>query len=94
MTSFESINRFFYFSMNYAVNHYDWADIWGDKHSGYLPDFIMKVDWSCSRTHMINKWRSVEDNFNAYSRMNAFYADIDNDNRQRLVDWIMENYHE
>lgn len=94
MNSFESVNRFFYFSMNYPVNFFRWTDMWGNIHEDYLPDFIMCIEWTCGHEHMINKWKRTESDFGSMGRMNAFYADIDSDNREILVNWIMENYHE
>jgi hypothetical protein len=94
MDAFSFINSFFYFSMNYNINHYDWTDMWGEQHSDYLPDFVMGADWGCSREHMIKKWKQAEQEETVNGRMNYFYSKLDNKNRRALIDWMMENYHE
>ena len=94
MTPFAVVNRFFFFSMNYKVGFYNWEDMWGEMHEDFLPMFIMEVDWGCSRQHMIEKWKYYGENEDSYGRINRFYAELDNENREAFVNWMMNNYHE
>ena len=91
MSNFEAINRFFYFSQNYTSRHCTWEDMWGNKHSDCLPNFLMDIDWTCNREHMIGKWKSIE-NSDSWGRINRFYAELDNNNRQYLIDYAMEKF--
>lgn len=88
---FKVINKFFYFSFNYNVVYHEWKTGWGDSHSGYIPEFLTKVQWGCNEGHMIEKWLSISSN--QYGQMFEFYAGLDERNREAIVNWIMENYH-
>lgn len=91
MSNFEAINRFFYFSQNYKSDYYKWKNMWGEDCSGVYPCFLMEVDWTCNRDHIISKWNGVESQ-NSWGRVNQFYAELDTNNRQRLIDYAMEKF--
>ena len=92
MTNFEAIRKFFYFSFNYKVELQRWTDIWGRTHNDYLPTFILGAKWKCDKDHIISIWKTAEEEYNNYARMNYFFANIDDENREILVKWMMKNY--
>lgn len=92
MTTIESITKFFYFSLNYAVDFFKWNDIWGNEHEDFLPTFIMGANWGCNKDHIISLWKDAENETDYYGHMNCFFGKLDDGNRKALIDWMMENY--
>ena len=84
-----SIEKFFYFSMNYHTEYYKWTNLWGDEVSAYVPTFIMEIKWTCGKDHIVSKWKSIED-CDSWGRVNRFYAELDGDNRKLLEDYVNE----
>lgn len=91
ITPFNAVNKFFYFAMNRPIVYHKWKTSWGEELEGYMPEFLTKVNWNCNEGHIIEKWLNL--NSDPYGQMFKFYADIDSENRESLVNWIMENYH-
>ena len=77
-TSLNAINKFFYFSMNYPH------------------DFIEKV-WSDDiwlAKHLRNKFEVQYIKHGSYGVVNAFYGELDWNNRIKLMNWVMNNYND
>ena len=75
-----AINKFFYFSMNYPHDFIE--KVWGE-------------DKPYSLTHHLKeKFDGLYEQVGCYGVMNAFYADLDTSNRVKLMEWVMDNYHE
>lgn len=85
-----SIEKFFYFSMNYKSDFFKWNNMWGEEKCGYLPLFIMNISWSCNRDNIINKWLNLKDT-DSYGNMNRFYAELDSKNRALLEEYVINN---
>lgn len=94
MNNINAINKWFYFSMNYKSDYYDWTTMYGEKKQDYLPTFIMEVKWACSLDHIIGKWNYILYDYNGYARMNKFYGELDSTNRKLLLEWVLENYND
>ena len=89
----EAINKFMYYSWNYNVIYHTWINCRGEKVTKVIPEFIAKVKWSCGIDHILEKWyvfTSKTNDANAY--MPRFYAELDDKNRQLLLEWVMTNY--
>ena len=89
MRIMSSIEKFFYFSLNYVQEFYKWKSIWGEEESGYLPVFIMDIDWTCGKNHMIAKWKAVEEK-DCWGVINRFYAELDSNNRALLEEYVIK----
>ncbi len=82
------IEKFFYFSLNYKTNYYKWINLWGVEVSDCVPTFIMEINWTCGKDHMISKWESIESN-DSWGRMNRFYAELSGSNRRLLEEYVL-----
>lgn len=73
-----AINKWFYFSMNYTYGFIE--KVWGD--TPMLAE------------HLRGKFEGLCRYHDSYGAMNAFYAELDWDNRVKLMNWVMENYND
>lgn len=76
MTNAEAINRFFYWSMNYDGS-LDWI-------KEIFPEYL--VD------HFTSKFKMLYNRYGSMGVIPAFYGELDTENRQKLIDWVLENY--
>ena len=86
-----NIQKWFKFSMNYESKWYKWTSMFSVPHTDYLPVFLMECKWHCGLDPIIGKWLSIEES-DSYGRINRFYADLDNKNREILIEWFNQNY--
>lgn len=85
----KAINKFFYFSQNYVCDH----AFYSKGKTLYVPKFITDCKWSYGTAHIAEKWWNIVTNGNdSYGVMNRFYAELDNDCRITLLNWVLENY--
>jgi len=62
--------------------------IWGGTLSGFGGRYYCEDN--AFTQHIIEKWQSLE--FRRDARMMYFYCDLDTENRNKLVNWVFENY--
>jgi hypothetical protein len=56
-----------------------------------VPQFIAEVKWNCNLEHMVDKWLNIaESHDDPSSYLVHFYCQLSNDNRERLLKWIIE----
>lgn len=60
-------------------------------------DFIQQCfgdegDWMVS--HLKSKFGYYYDRYGAYGVIPAFFGELDNKHRTKLIDWVMKNYQE
>lgn len=73
-----AINKWMYFIYNYP---YDFIEkVWGERKQYNFTD------------HLQNKFDSLYDRVGAYGVIPAFYAELDWNNRIKLMEWVMDNY--
>ena len=58
----------------------------------HIPEFLVGAKWTCNLQHMIDKWNDACRSQNTDSYLVKFYANLDNNNRIALLEWILENY--
>ena len=54
--------------------------------SGYAPQFLSKVEWSCGVQHMVDKWFECDEDFV------RFYDAIDDNCRVKLLTYCLIDY--
>lgn len=87
-----AINKFIFFSWNYDVVQHHWKTIHGDNRKEYVPRFLAEVKWNCNFDHIYGKWRLATASENPHEYMMKFYAEMGNENRVLMLEWIVENY--
>lgn len=87
-----AINKWLFFGWNYETVRHEWKGGNGEQKVGYFPDFLVKVQWTCNFDHMADKWSAAVRSGNGDSYLVRFYAELDTTNRQRLLEWVMQNY--
>ena len=75
-TSLNAINKFFYFSMNFPYNFIE--KVWENE------PYLAK--------HLRGKFEGLYRLYGSYGVINAFYGELDTNNRIKLMDWVMNNY--
>lgn len=87
------VNRFLYWCWNYQYTNKPYRYvIRGQQMEDYLPKFLVAVDWTCSRDHMIQKWINANVNGDTDIQIIRFYKELDGENRVRFIEYVMENY--
>lgn len=87
----DAVKKFFYFSMNYPFKYYEYVDMFGKKRAEVYPTFLMEVEWTCSRDHIISKWNAIKEK-DSYGTINRFFAELDENNKKLFSEWIDKNY--
>lgn len=75
-TSMIAINKWVFFCFNYPY------------------DFISKV-WADNKSlaeHLQGKFMTYYDLYGSRAVVNTFYCSLDGENKQRLMDWVLNNY--
>ena len=62
--------------------------IWGGKLSGFGGRYYCEDNTFTQ--HLIEKWQRFENKGDA--RMMFFFCELDAENKQMLIDWVMQNY--
>lgn len=88
--SAKAVNKFFFFALNYASDYIEYESF-GEKKKDVLPTFFKDIKWTCNTSHIVGKWKSVEDG-DGYGRMNRFMGELDSRNRKLLIEWVLNNY--
>lgn len=83
----EGARRFIMWNWNYE-------SLCNDTDGKWYPDVLLKCEWHCDRQHLCGKWnRYNEDRGNITELANLdFYANLDQENRNAMLEWIIENY--
>ena len=89
-TAMIAINKWFYYAMNYNVVEMPVADFDGE-HTEYLPDCFLAFP-KYLRMHLKGKWDYAYETYGSRAVLMAFYAELDGNNRQLLMEWVLENY--
>ena len=89
-----AINKFIYFSWNYDLVYHTWNAGSGTTKEETVPEFLAKIKWTCNFDHMYSKWKLAIMNDNPNEYLIKFYAELDNENRKLLLEWVMENYND
>lgn len=87
-----AINKWLYFGWNYEVVLHQWKSCNGEQKTGYFPAFLVECKWTCNFDHMAEKWSAATRSGNCDSYLVRFYAELSMDNRQTLLEWVMQNY--
>ena len=88
-----AMNNMFYYAMNIPYDLIYYTLPWNDElKSEYLPKFIGEVDWNCNTAHIVDIWMNAEKNGGYYGKLFAFYAELDNINRKKLLEYITDSY--
>ncbi len=91
-TAIKAINKWVFFGWNYSCIQHEWKAGNGEQRNGTVPQFLVEVKWTCNFDHMYQKWRIAVHDANPNSYLVKFYAELDDRNRELLLEWIMENY--
>lgn len=90
----EAINKWVFHGWSYEMTKVDIPDYDnGGFKPIHVPRFIKEAKWTCNLSHMISKWMSAtcrSCSTDAY--LVNFYANLDNENSQILLKWVLENY--
>ena len=73
-----AINKWVFFCMNYPYN------------------FIEKV-WADEKlliNHLKGKFDYYYDQYGSRAVMNTFYCELDGENKQKLMSWVLDNYND
>lgn len=87
-----AINKWLYYGWNYITKYFSWTDSAGTEQGEYLPEFLGEVKWTCPFLHMVGKWHKATESRNADAYLVRFYAELDNQNRQLLLEWVLRYY--
>ena len=88
----DAINKFMFYCWNYDTISHTWETFCGEEVTQYVPEFLVKVNWTCNFNHMHEKWKEATSKASAYDYIPRFYAEIDSENRRIMLEWIVENY--
>ena len=91
-TAIKAINKWVFFGWNYSCVHHEWISVNGEKKCEAVPQFLAEVKWTCNFDHMLSKWKIATHDANANSYLVKFYAELDDRNRELLLEWVMEHY--
>lgn len=76
--SMTAINKWVFFCMNYP---YDFIDkVWADE------------TWLAK--HLKGKFDYYYDQYGSRAVMNTFYCELDGENKQKLMSWVLDNYND
>ena len=84
-----AINKWLFFGWNYDLVL--WRGTERDEWQS-LPKFLIETKWTCNLEHMISKWYKAIQCNEPDAYLTKFYADLDDENRQALIAWVMNNY--
>ena len=86
-----AVNKWLYFGWNFNSVLHTWNNGAGEQ-TRALPQFLVETKWNCNLNHMIGKWNSAIQCGNPDAYLTRFYAELDTENRQALIEWVMNNY--
>ena len=89
----EAVNRWIFHGWNYDSVSVTVPDhLTNSTKEIIVPKFIAEARWTCNLPHMIDKWNDACRSRNPDAYLVTFYANLDNDNRRILLEWVLENY--
>lgn len=88
-----AINKFFYYAQNYPYYEAEYKSIDGTTKSDYLPDFFRAFPENLVE-HLRGKWLNAVEKTDSYGYVMKFYGELDGTNRQKMLQYIMENYND
>ena len=89
-----AINKWMYFGWNYKIVSRDKKNWDGYMERESVPEFLLKVKWTCNIEHMIGKWKAACSYGTPDGYLPRFYAELDQTNRALLIEWVMKNYND
>ena len=81
-----------YFNFNYPCYLVTYKGIMGEDIEKYLPAFFEDIVWTCDTAHMVGKYLGFLEDYGSDSALLHFYCDLDSENQESLLDWIIDNY--
>lgn len=90
----KAINKWLFHGWNYKVVPITFTTPGGVSVTPYVPEFLKEIKWTCHISHMLEKWKNATQSQNPDAYMTKFYAALDNDNRQLLLEWIIQHYND
>lgn len=89
----EAVNRWLFHAWNYEQVDVEIPNYFnGGVTTTHIPRFLAEAKWTCNLAHMIDKWNEACRSRNTDAYLMNFYANLDNENRQILLKWVLENY--
>lgn len=79
-TSLIAINKWMFFCYNYPYNFIE--QVWGKREMFNLTD------------HLTKKFDALYQTKGAYGVIPAFYAELDGNNKVKLMEWVMDNFND
>lgn len=77
------------------MNHHNVIYLWTMFGFNFSHDFIEKAFAKKGKVmvnHLRGKFSSCYNNYGSRAAFFVFWAELDNENRQMLEDWVMDNY--
>lgn len=89
----EAVNRWLFHGWNYEITTVEIPDHYANASKKvHVPKFLVGAKWTCNLPHMISKWKEACSSKKPDAYMVTFYANLDNNNRIALLEWVLENY--
>lgn len=86
-----NIDKFIAYALNYPMEFFTITNNSGVSSDIYLPSVFMAFESSVFN-HLVSKWNYVCMETDAYGRMIKFYTHLDNHNKKKMLNYIVENY--
>lgn len=84
-------NKFFYYAMNFNAKQITYPSIQGGNKTEYIPEFFEAFEPNLIE-HLLGKWRYLYEEYGCHDVIMRFYAELDGENRTKMLSWINENY--
>lgn len=89
----KAINKFIYYALNYESNQ----SVYVLGKTYYVPKFLTDIAWGCATSYLVGKWvglvcKQETGEIDSYGIMLRFYTSLDNNNRIKFLNWVLENY--
>lgn len=89
-----AINKWIFHGWNYTIVPLTYKSFGETPVSTHVPAFIRDVKWACNLGHIIEKWKLATESGDPDTYLVKFYKELGNENRIRLLEWIMQNYND
>jgi hypothetical protein len=73
-----AMNKWVFFAMNYPYNFIE--QVWEGN------DNLVR--------HLKAKFNAIYDNYGSRAVMNSFYCELDGENKQKLLNWVADNFND
>lgn len=90
-----NIDKFIAYALNYPMEFFTITNNSGVSSEVYLPSVFRAFEksvFNSTLNHLVSKWNYVCMETDAYGRMIKFYTYLDNKNKERMLNYIVENY--